>query len=123
MEPTETQPPAGASLDPLVKLTHVIYGLYAASLFIGLTGIVAIIMAYVKRDEARGTRLESHFTWLIRTFWIGLIGAAIGGVTLWIFGLGTIVWGIVGVWFIYRIVKGWLALNDGRPIAEPEAIV
>jgi len=122
METTETPSPGGA-LQSLVKLTHVIYALYAASLFIGLTGIVAIIIAYVKRDEARGSFLESHYTWIIRTFWFGLVGAVIGGATMWIFGLGMIIVGVVIVWYIYRIVKGWLALNDGRALDNPEGLV
>jgi uncharacterized membrane protein len=122
METTETPSPGGA-LQSLVKLTHVIYALYAASLFIGLTGIVAIIIAYVKRDEARGSFLESHYTWIIRTFWFGLVGALIGGATMWIFGLGMIIVGVVIVWYIYRIVKGWLALNDGRALDNPEGLV
>lgn len=122
METTETPSPGGA-LQSLVKLTHVIYALYAASLFIGLTGIVAIIIAYVKRDEARGSFLESHYTWIIRTFWFGLVCVVIGGATMWIFGLGMIIVGVVIVWYIYRIVKGWLALNDGRALDNPEGLV
>ena len=122
MESNEATPPGGP-LQSLVKLTHVIYALYAVSLVVGLSGIVAIVIAYLKRDEARGCFLESHYTWIIRTFWIGLVGALVGGATMWMFGLGMIVWGVVAVWFIYRIVKGWLALKDGRALGDPEGIV
>ena len=122
MEANESTP-AGGPQQSLVKLTHVIYALDAASLFIGLTGIVAIVMAYLKRDEARGSFLESHYTWIIRTFWIGLAGAIVGGATMWMFGLGMIIVGAVIVWYIYRVVKGWLTLNDGRAIPNPTGIL
>lgn len=121
MEANEPTTPGGPQ-QSLVKLTHVIYALDAASLFIGLTGIVAIVMAYLKRDEARGSFLESHYTWIIRTFWIGLAGAIVGGATMWMFGLGMIIVGAVIVWYVYRIVKGWLALNDGKALPNPEGI-
>jgi uncharacterized membrane protein len=114
---------AGGPQQSLVKLTHVIYALDAVSLFIGLTGIVAIIIAYLKRDEARGSFLESHYTWIIRTFWIGLVGAIIGGATMWMFGLGMIIVGVVIVWYVYRIAKGWLALNDAKAVPNPEGIL
>ena len=51
------------------KLTHVIYALYAASILVGVTCLVAVIVNYVKRDDVAGTWLESHFRWQIRTFW------------------------------------------------------
>lgn len=57
----------------LTTLSHVTYGLYALSLFVGITAIVAIVLDYIKKDDARGTWLESHFTWRIRTFWWGLL--------------------------------------------------
>jgi uncharacterized membrane protein len=96
-------------------LTHVIYGLYAASIFIGLTAIVAIIMNYVKESDVAGTYLESHFRWQIRTFWFGLLWGAIGLITSLIF-IGWAVLVAAGIWFIYRIVRGWLNLNDGKPM-------
>jgi uncharacterized membrane protein len=121
----------------LVTLTHVIYALHAFSLLTGivtvasvvgafLTGwpsIIAVILNYVKRSEARGTRLESHFRWQIRTFWYGLLWVvlcfAFVGIT---FGVGLlIVWlplGLVGLWFIYRIARGWLRLLDRKPMYD-----
>ena len=125
-----------AEPDPsLVRLTHVIYALHAVSLLIGIVGaatvvgafllgwpsLIAVILNYVKRSEARGTWLESHFRWQIRTFWFGLLW-----VSLCIFfivitlGVGILIaWiplGVVGLWFIYRIARGWLALLDRRPM-------
>ena len=96
-------------------LTTVIYALYAASFFVGITAIVAIIMNYIKREEMAGTFLESHFRWQIRTFWFGMLWIAIGVASLLI----VIGWFILianGVWVIYRIVKGWLRLNDNLPM-------
>ncbi len=119
----------------LIILIHVIYGLHAASLITGIIGaatvvgafltgwpsIIAVILNYAKRSEARGTWLESHFRWQIRTFWFGLLW-----VTLCLLfvvatlGIGIfIAWvplGAVGLWFIYRIARGWLALIDRRPM-------
>jgi uncharacterized membrane protein len=114
----------------------VIYALHAISLLTGiltaasvvgafLTGwpsIIAVILNYIKRSDARGTWVESHFTWQIRTFWWGLLWVCLCfGFVLITFGIGIIVaWlplGIVALWFIYRVARGWMALNDRRPIA------
>jgi uncharacterized membrane protein len=120
-------------LDGLRAWTHVIYGLHALSVVIGVTSaafivtafvfgvpsIVAVVLNYVKRDEARGTFLESHFRWQIRTFWFTLLWCAIGGV-LFATIVGVILaiplFVVVGVWVIYRVVRGWLALKDNKPI-------
>ena len=126
---------AAPSSDSLVTWTQAIYALHALSLAIGILGaasvvgafligwpsIVAVILNYVKRSEARGTWLESHFRWQIRTFWFGLLWAAICGTfVLLTFFIGLlIVWlplGILGLWFIYRIARGWLALRDRKPM-------
>ena len=99
----------------LKTLTTVVYGLQAAGFLVGITWIVAIVVVYVKRDEAKGTWLESHFSWQIRTFWWGLLWAVIGAITF----LVVIGWFILAadtIWIIYRIVKGWLYLNDNKPI-------
>ena len=122
-----------AQLDGLRAWTHVIYGLHALSVVIGITtaafivtafvfgvpSIVAVILNYVKRSEARGTFLESHFRWQIRTFWFTLLWCVIGGV-LFATIIGAILavplFVVVGLWVIYRVVRGWLALKDGKPI-------
>ena len=119
----------------LVTLTHVIYALHAASLLVGILGtatvvgafllgwpsLIAVILNYVKRSEVRGTWLESHFRWQIRTFWFGLlwVSLCIAFVVLTL-GVGILIaWlplAAVGLWFIYRIARGWLALIDRRPM-------
>ena len=120
---------------PLLRVTHVIYALHAFSLLTGIIGaatvvgafltgwpsIIAVILNYAKRSEVRGSWLESHFRWQIRTFWFGLLWVALCALfVLFTLGLGLIlVWipiGFVTLWFIYRIGRGWLAPNDGRPM-------
>lgn len=97
------------------KLTHVIYALYAASILLGVTCLVAVIINYVKREDVAGSWLESHFRWQIRTFWYSLLWGVIGVLTLFV-GVGLFVLLAGFVWFIYRIVKGWLNLNDLKPM-------
>lgn len=111
----ELTPATDEKIASLKTLSMVIYALYAVSLFIGVTAIVAIVLNYIKRDDAQGTWLESHFTWQIRTFWWGLLWLVIGAIT-WIILIGWVVWGVACIWFIYRIAKGWLNLNDNKPM-------
>ena len=103
--------------DNLKNLTQLVYILQAISLVVGVTSIAGIILNYLKRDEVKGTFLESHFNWQIKTFWYMLIGVIVG----WLLALvlvGFLVWAAVGLWYIYRIVKGWLALNDGKELGD-----
>jgi len=121
----------------LVGYTHVIYALHALSAAIGiftaasivgafvfgLPSIVAVIMNYARRAEVRGTWLDSHFTWQIRTFWFGLLWVVIVAVVsaplaLILVGIFTFWVGIVvvGLWIVYRVVRGWIALNGGRTV-------
>ncbi|HXG16363.1 MAG TPA: hypothetical protein VNK50_08955 [Calidithermus sp.] len=133
-----TRPTAGGDVEPepsLVRWTHLIYGLHAFSLLTGVVGtatvvgafltgwpsLIAVILNYVKRSETRGTWLEAHFRWQIRTFWFGLLWVALCLLFVVLtLGLGLLVaWmplAVVGLWFIYRIVRGWLALIDRRPV-------
>lgn len=102
-------------IDSLKTLSTVIYALYALSLFAGVTAVVAIVLNYLKLDEVRGSWLESHFRWQIRTFWWSLLWFILGSLTVVIL-VGWIVLGVAFVWFIYRVARGWLRLNDGLPI-------
>jgi len=122
-----------AESDGLVRLTHLIYALHGFSAIMGivssaavvtafLTGwpsILAVILNYAKRADVRGTYLESHFRWQIRTFWwaafwlltaIVLLVTIIGIPLAWLLVVAT------GIWVLYRIVRGWLALNDEQPV-------
>lgn len=102
-------------IDSAKKLTTIIYALYALSFLVGVTSIAAIIMNYLKRNDLAGTFLESHFRWQIRTFWFSLLWAVIGMMTMPI-GIGVVILLADAVWAIYRIVKGWLNLNDNKPM-------
>ena len=115
----------------LVTLTHVIYALHAFTVLTGivtsvaivtafLTGwpsIIAVILNYIKRSEVRGTYLDSHFGWQIRTFWytlLWLVTAAMLFATVIGIPLGYILIVGAGIWVTYRIVRGWMALSDGK---------
>ena len=135
-EPTGTAHAAEAahlqSADPsLVTLTHVIYALHAASLTIGIVGaasvvgaflfgvpsIIAVVLNYVRRSDVRGSYLESHFRWQIRTFWFAFLWAALGGIlllTIVLIPVSFAIWGVVAVWVIYRVARGWLNLREER---------
>ena len=93
-----------------------VYALLAAGFFVGITWIVAVIIDYVKRDDAKGTWLESHYRWQIRTFWFGLLWGVIGGLLSLIL-IGFIVLAADAIWIIYRIVKGWLRLSERREVS------
>jgi uncharacterized membrane protein len=106
---------AAENLSKLKTVTMVIYALQAGGFLFAPLWIVAVVMNYVKKDEVAGTWLESHFRWQIRTFWWGLLWGLIGGIlTIVLVGFAVLL--AVGVWIIYRIVKGWLNLNDRRPM-------
>ena len=117
--------------ESLVRLTHVIYGLHAFSAVMGMLGpafivtafltgwpsIIAVILNYAKRPAVRGTFLDSHFGWQIRTFWyallwvlvmVALILTIVGIPFAWLMGV------IVGIWVLYRIARGWITLGNGR---------
>jgi len=123
----------------LSRVSHLIYALHALGLGIGAFGaatvlgsflfgwpsIIAVIIGYVKRDEARGTWLESHFRWQIRTFWFALLWAVVlalvsAPLTLVLVGFGTWALGLValGVWAVYRVARGWMRLNAHEPMPD-----
>jgi uncharacterized membrane protein len=103
-------------LASLKTLTLAVYVLQAVSVFVGITAIVGVVINYIKRDETAGTIYESHFDWQIRTFWWGLAWTVLGFILLFAFGLGVVVWFVAGIWAIYRVVKGFLKLNDNQPV-------
>ena len=120
-------------LPSVLTVANVVYALHTLAIIVGVAGaativgsfvgsvpsIIAVILNYVKRGDARGTWVESHYRWQIRTFWFALLWAIIGWILIF-----TIVGAIVGVpvlaaltlWLIYRIARGWLRLRDRRPM-------
>jgi len=119
--------------ESLVTYTHVIYALHTLAVVIGITtfhtivgsfvgglpSIVAVIMNYARRSATRGTYLESHFRWQIRTFWYALLWAVVCVlVALTLIGIPFALVGFaaLAIWIVYRVARGWLALKDGRPM-------
>ena len=102
-------------LGSLKTITTVVYALQALSFLWGVTAIVGVIINYVKREDVAGTLYQSHFDWQIRTFWWGLLWGVIGFVLMFVF-IGFIVWFAAWIWMIYRVVKGWLKLSEGKPV-------
>ena len=96
-------------------ITTVVYALQAVFLLIGLTFIVAVIVNYVKKADVEGTWLASHFRWQMRTFWFSLLWTLLGLLTALIV-VGYFILLANVIWVIYRVVRGWLALNDGKPM-------
>jgi uncharacterized membrane protein len=131
-------PRAAPALPPegMVTLTHVLYGLHGFSALMGMLGpvfivtafltgwpsIIAVIINYVKRSDARGTWLDSHFGWQIRTFWYALLWFVVAGIAfLTVIGIpfAWLLLVLLGIWVLYRIIRGWIALADGRPMPVP----
>jgi uncharacterized membrane protein len=102
-------------LRSLKTIALVAYVLQAIGFFNGITWIVAVILDYVKKDDAAGTWLESHYRWQIRTFWWGLLWGVIGSILLLIL-VGWFVLAAAGIWIIYRVVKGLVYLSEGRAL-------
>jgi uncharacterized membrane protein len=126
----------------LIEYMHWIYALHALSVLIGLLtaravalrfafglpSIIAVILNYARRSEARGTWLESHFRWQMRTFWyswLWILLTCIIAMPLLIVVVGFFIaivgFALIGIWVIYRVARGWLALRDGRPMPLPPA--
>ena len=117
----------------LITVTHVVYALHAFSVItsissaafivtaflLGWPSIIGVIISYVKRGEAKGTFLDSHFSWQIRTFWWALLWFLLGGLlTITIIGavIGIPLLIVVGIWVLYRIARGWLALLSRKSL-------
>ena len=129
--------PAEPINSSLIAYTNVIYLLHTVAVVVGvltsatiigsfisgIPSIIAVIMNYVKRSEVRGTFLDSHFRWQIRTFWFALLWAVLIGAISFVLAfvlIGFVTWFIgalaLGVWVIYRVARGWFALRDRRPM-------
>ena len=121
----------------VLTVAHVVYALHTVAIVIGIVGaatvigsfvgslpsILAVLLNYAKRSSARGTWADSHYRWQIRTFWFALLWATVVfflGLPLTLVIVGFAVWIVgfflLGIWAIYRIARGWMALNAGRPI-------
>ena len=109
-------PAAGdARESALRRLTMIVYILQIASIAVGITLIAAVIINYVKRRDVEGTWLESHFRWQIRTFWWSLLWLGVG-LALLVVIIGIFVLMAAAMWLLYRAIKGWLELEERRPM-------
>ncbi|MGA9960959.1 MAG: hypothetical protein WCB21_05110 [Azonexus sp.] len=117
----------------LVQLTHIIYGLHAIAVLVGVTSaatvaggfvfglpsLIAVFINYLKRSDVNGTWLESHFRWQIRTFWFTLLWLVVYGlliITIVGIPIAWILIALLGLWVGYRVIRGWVALADARPV-------
>lgn len=101
-------------LTGLRRSTILIYGLYIASYFLGVTAVIGVIVAYLKRGEARGTVYESHFSNQITVFWVVLVIGILGGFLVIVL-IGWLVLALLALWSIWRVVKGLVRAMDRRP--------
>ena len=113
---TVVDQPGPQDVEGLKTIALVVYVLQALSFFWGITAVVGVIIDYVKLDDARGTWVENHLRWQIRTFWWALFWSVIGFALIWVFGLGFLVLAVVYFWTIYRVVKGWLKLTERKQV-------
>jgi uncharacterized membrane protein len=102
---------------------HILYIMHAVSPFtLWSLSLLAVIMGAFMRDSARGTYLESHYSWLLRTFCWGILWVTITTVVFVLTVVGIfllfIPWTILTVWYIYRVIRGWLRLNEGKPAPQ-----
>lgn len=119
----------------LVQYTHFIYGLHAIAVLIGVTSaatvaggfvfglpsLLAVFLNYLKRGEVKGSWLESHFRWQIRTFWFTFLWLVVYGlliITIIGIPIAWILIALLGLWVGYRVIRGWVALNGVRPVGE-----
>jgi len=110
-------PVEGESEHSARQLATLVYALQAASFLVGITFLAAVIVNYVKRQEVAGTWLESHFLWQMRTFWWSMLWGVLG-LALMVIIVGIFILIADAIWVLYRIVKGWLNLNDGKAMYE-----
>ena len=123
---TPTQGDSQKDIQSTITMVHILYGLHALAPFTMLTlAVVAMIIGMVKRNDVRNTWLDTHFSWLSRTFWWGLLWWVVAWGVFWIIsiltlGVGAIFAWIfpvaVFVWYLYRVLVGWLKLGDLKPI-------
>ena len=112
-EPVQKMGAAAPDEAAAKSAAQLVYILHAVGFFIGLTWIAAVIVNYVKQDAARGTWVESHFRWQIRTFWFGLLWGVIGAITTVVF-VGFVILAANYIWLIYRVVRGWLVFSERK---------
>ena len=113
--------PEAEAESALRLLTHVMYALHTLSWFsLGIFSVVAIVLNYVKRDSLPNTFYLSHFRWQARSFWFTLLWLVLSA-PLWLLVVfpGYAAWFLIGLWYLYRFVRGWWAFTEKRPMPVP----
>jgi uncharacterized membrane protein len=115
--------PASSANEGLRTLTHVMYGLHILSFFsAGIFSVIAIIINYVKRPDLPDAFYRSHFRWQARSFWFTLLWLVVSTpLFLFIWFPGVVAWTVIGLWYLYRFIRGWLAFIDNRSMPVPLA--
>ncbi len=128
--PQATPPPANVERDTssaksTLQVLYILHGIAPFTLW--TLAVVAMVIGAIKRDDARGTWLDTHYGWLARTFWFGLLGWLVAWGIFWVLGLLTLGIGMVVlwifpaavfIWYLYRVIYGWIKLNDNQVIGE-----
>jgi len=138
MADTPVAPGANGAPSPaLISMTLVVYGLFGVAAVValvahgfppiaplgGIVGIIAIAMAHVKRGEAGGTWLASHYRWLIRTFWFSVVWGVVGGIIFMLLlivligpVIALVIWFATAIWVLYRLIRGYVLFNSSQPV-------
>jgi len=118
---SEDPNPQSGSFYPLTgsNTIQLVYILQTIGFFLAFTWIAGVIINYLKRDEVRGSWLESHCRWQMRTFWFGLLWGVIGLITALV-GVGFVILIVNYIWLIYRVIKGWLNLSGRKPMYDAQ---
>ena len=119
-EVISTPVPTEGDRQGLTTLTHVMYALHTASWFsAGIFSVIAIIINYAKRPDLTDPFFLSHFRWQSRSFWFTVLWLVLA-LPLWILVIpGWIAYAMIGLWYLYRFIRGWLAFADRRPMPMP----
>lgn len=117
----DRSPDPGQEVRKLTTLTHIMYALHVASFIsAGFFSVIAIVLNYVRRDDLPDAFFRSHFRWQARTFWFTLLWLAL---TSWMWLLlvvpGYVAWTVIGVWYLYRFIRGWWAFSERRSMPMP----
>ncbi|CAN5675389.1 membrane protein [soil metagenome] len=117
----DRSPDPGQETAKLTTLTHIMYALHTASWFsAGFFSVIAMILNYVKRDDLHSPFFASHFRWQARSFWFTLLWLVVTS-PLWLFFFfpGAAAWTLIGIWYLYRYIRGWWAFAEGRSMPVP----
>ncbi len=119
-----TQPPARSGNMAGVDSNRpvVVGALYLASFLTGITGLVGVVLAHIWEGEARGTWAESHYTYLIRTFWISVI-AGIAAFLLMFVLVGFLLFPLIAIWFGVRSVLSLVKASKQEPMPDPKTLL